>query len=104
MVMSDTPTFVDYSNYTEFPLQSPEYEHMCWLLNQKPMSHSGYWIPMPGMDIDIPRSRQQIQDAQRTSVCSSSVTYLLDGTVGLAWHLALIAQLAGLAKEASSAV
>jgi len=37
--------------------------------------------------------------SDKPGVCSSSITYLLDGEIGLAADLALISQLAGLARE-----
>ncbi|KAJ2918427.1 hypothetical protein MD484_g2011, partial [Candolleomyces efflorescens] len=61
------------------------------------MSHSGYWeqghnhagAPMDVDHIDEPSDK----------ICNSTITYMLDGNVGLAADLALMAQAAALARE-----
>lgn len=44
----------------------------------------------------------RLPEAEKTKVCSKTITYQLDGTVGLAADLALMAQVAGLAREVGS--
>lgn len=88
------PDFIDYSNYTDFPLEPSEYEEECWLIQEKMKSHPDYW---DGMVVDVPHESPPGADG----VCSSSITYMLDGSVGLAFDLALIAQVAALAREVS---
>lgn len=85
---------IDYSNYTTFPLKSVEYEEQCWQVQSKMKGHGKFWDIMPGMDLDVPH-----QDTEGGKVCSSTVTYLLDGSTGLVFHLAIIAQLAAMAGE-----
>jgi hypothetical protein len=85
---------IDYSNYTTFPLTSAQYEEQCWKVQSRMKGHGKYWNIMPGMDLDVPH-----EDSKGGKVCSSTVTYLLDGSTGLVFHLAIIAQLAALARE-----
>lgn len=87
---------ISYENYTTFPLHPNEYLHECAILNQGYMSHGDFWdiSPMGAMDV--------LHDDKVTGagkVCSSTITYMLDGTVGLSADLALMAQAAALAHE-----
>ena len=41
----------------------------------------------------------RLPEGEITKVCSKTITYQLDGTVGIAADLALMAQVAGLARE-----
>jgi hypothetical protein len=64
------------------------------------MSHGEYWATMKGSEtLDVPHEH----DIGEGGVCSSTITYMLDGTVGLFYDLALIAQTAALAREVSYA-
>lgn len=85
---------IDYSNYTAFPLTSVQYEEQCWKVQSKMKGHGRFWDVMPGMDLDVPHA-----NAKDGKVCSSTITYLLDGSTGLVLHLAIIAQLAAMARE-----
>ena len=85
---------IDYSNYTTFPLTSVQYAEQCWKVQNRMKGHGNFWDIMPGMDLDVPHT-----DTKGGNVCSSTVTYLLDGSTGLVFHLAIIAQLAALARE-----
>jgi len=85
---------IDYSNYTTFPLTSMQYEEQCWKVQSKMKGHGRFWDVMPGMDLDVPHA-----NAEDGKVCSSTITYLLDGSTGLVFHLAIIAQLAAMARE-----
>lgn len=85
---------IDYSNYTTFPLTSAQYAEQCWEVQSRMKGHGKFWDIMPGMDLDVPH-----EDTQGGEVCSSTVTYLLDGSTGLVFHLAIIAQLAAMARE-----
>lgn len=51
-----------------------------------------YWEPPHGMVMDV----EHMDDS---AVCSSTITYMLDGNRGLLADLALIAQAAALARE-----
>jgi hypothetical protein len=90
----NTPTsIIDYSAYSSFPLQPAQYVHECWKLNGGLQPPKQYW------------SSDDANDAPHkdvTGVCKSSITYMLDGKVGLMADLALLAQVAGLAREVSS--
>ncbi|KAH9486422.1 hypothetical protein JR316_0000486 [Psilocybe cubensis] len=87
---------ISYANYTTFPLHPNEYLNECAKLHQGYMSHGDFWDigPMGGMD--VPHD-DDIKSAGK--VCSSTITYMLDGTVGLSADLALMAQAAALANE-----
>lgn len=109
-----SPTYVDttpapghaisYGNYTRFPLTGVEYRHECdKLMSGKFMHHPSYWnVPMDGVT-DVPHhddvTDYHVPEGGRTRVCSKTITYQLDGTVGLVADLALMAQAAALARE-----
>lgn len=84
---------ISYENYTSFPLQPDEYRHECGKMQ---MWHGAYWKPPPMGIMDVPHP---IEDGK--SVCSSTITYMLDGKVGLLADLALMAQAATMAREVS---
>lgn len=94
---SSKSMIIDYSNYTYFPLEPMEYEEECYyLMNRGGMSHGDYWKPMHGMEnLDVPHEYPPGEDG----ICSSTITYMLDGNVGLLYDLALLAQTAALARE-----
>ena len=94
---------IDYSNYTAFPLEPIEYEEECWSLQTKGgVVHGDYWgnrknsgENVHSQMLDVPH-----EDAPGDNgICSSTITYMLDGNVGLFFDLALIAQAAALARE-----
>lgn len=108
-----TPTYVDtmpppghlisYENYTQFPLTGSQYGHECDKMMGGLMHHAGYWkAPAHGvMDVmhhdDV--TDYHLPEGERTRVCTKTITYQLDGHVGLVADLALIAQAAALARE-----
>ena len=83
---------LSYENYTTFPLHTQEYRLECAKQHQGYMAHGDYWdiSPMGALDVK--------HDADK-SICSSTITYMLDGTVGLSADLALMSQAAALARE-----
>ncbi|CAE7227142.1 unnamed protein product [Rhizoctonia solani] len=88
---SSSSTLIDYSAYNAFPLTPQQYHNEC----QKQQSnhfHGSYWDKPPGGVADVKHSENK-----RT--CSSTITFMFDGDRGLMADLALIAQLAGLARE-----
>lgn len=108
------PTYVDtypshghrisYQNYTNFPLTGQEYRNECSkLMAGKFMHHSGYWAPPSGGIMDVPHhddvTDYHLFEGERTTVCTKTITYQLDGHVGLVADLALMAQAAALARE-----
>ncbi|KAF6754357.1 hypothetical protein DFP72DRAFT_384287 [Ephemerocybe angulata] len=89
------PGSISYANYTKFPLLGTEYLHECQKLMGQFMSHGDYWDHRHahgGVPLDVGHSDQP-------KVCNSTLTYMLDGRVGLAADLALTAQAAALARE-----
>jgi len=86
---------IKYNNYTSFPLQSDQYLMECWKVNQKTHAHLSYWaVPQHGFP-DVAHKTEP----GAGGVCSGTMTYILDGNFGLFKELALISQLAGLARE-----
>jgi len=97
------PHIISYENYTKFPLLSTEYLAECHKLNKGFMSHGSYWqLHSMGM-LDVLHHDDNrdytLPEGGRTSVCKSTITYMLDGHVGLLADLALMAQAAALARE-----
>ncbi|KAH0591309.1 hypothetical protein H2248_001396 [Termitomyces sp. 'cryptogamus'] len=92
---TDPHLLISYANYTSFPLKPVEYLIECAKLNKGYMSHGDYWQPhkMGVMDTLHPYR------VGNEEVCASTITYMLDGKVGLLADLALLAQVAALARE-----
>ncbi|KAH9849198.1 hypothetical protein C2E23DRAFT_840279 [Lenzites betulinus] len=94
---------ISYENYTSFPLTGAQYRHECAKLMSGFMHHGAYWDvpPMGANDVvhhdDV--TNYHMHEGQPTRVCTSTVTYLLDGHVGLMADLALMAQAAAHARE-----
>jgi hypothetical protein len=91
---------ISYENYTTFPLLATEYRAECNKLQHGFMHHGDYWDPMVGGVRDVPH-KEELAFEGGTPACSSTITYMLDGHVGLLADLALIAQAAALAREVS---
>ncbi|KAG8721339.1 hypothetical protein FRC08_013884 [Ceratobasidium sp. 394] len=83
---------IDYSAYSTFPLTPEQYRTECWK-QQASANHGGYWYKPPEGVADV------AHPATKGKVCSSTITFMFDGDRGLMADLALIAQLAGLARE-----
>ena len=97
---------ISYENYTKFPLTGSQYEQECYkMMGGKFMHHRGYWIPNEHGIMDVPHhddiTDYHLPEGERTTVCSKTITYQLDGHVGLVADLALMAQAAALAREVS---
>ena len=89
---------LSYENYTTFPLYPFQYLAECKKLNTGYTQHGDYWdIGHTGV-IDTAHHDPSATGGN-SRVCSSSITYMLDGTVGLTADLALMAQAAALARE-----
>lgn len=97
------PHIISYENYTKFPLLPTEYLAECDKLNQGFKSHGGYWTPNKSGPLDVLHHDENhdygLPEGELTKVCDSTITYMLDGHVGLLADLALIAQAAALARE-----
>lgn len=94
------PNLISYENYTNFPLLPTEYAAECYKLTHGLLSPGGYWEYEPQ---DVPH-REKIDghglaDGYRNAVCSRTITYMLDGHVGLLADLALMLQVAALARD-----
>ncbi|EKM61568.1 uncharacterized protein PHACADRAFT_135336 [Phanerochaete carnosa HHB-10118-sp] len=111
---SPSPVYIDtmpppglalsYENYTQFPLTGAQYRHECdILMSGKFIHHSSYWDPPKEGILDVPHhddvTDYHVPEGGLTKVCSRTITYQLDGTVGLVADLALMAQAAALARE-----
>ena len=90
---------LSYENYTTFPLHPPQYLAECSKLNTGYMAHGDYWdISFMG---PTDTAHHEQSTGENSMICSSTITYMLDGTVGLTADLALMAQAAALAREVS---
>ena len=69
------------------------------------MHHGSYWALPPHDSMDVKHhddvTNYHLPEGERTKVCTKTITYQLDGNVGLAADLALMAQAAALAREVS---
>lgn len=102
MIHSDVKV-LSYENYTKFPLLPSQYRAECAKLHQGYMSHGDYWdVPVNGI-LDVVHHDDMrdyhLPEGERTAVCKNTITYMLDGKVGLLADLALMAQVAALARE-----
>ena len=97
--------FISYENYTHFPLTSSEYLAECSKLHNGFMSHGKYWEhgAMGTMDV-LHQDEQEGYNPRQgdRGICTSTITYMLDGKVGLFADLALLAQAAALAREVAT--
>ncbi|QRW00743.1 hypothetical protein RhiJN_28761 [Ceratobasidium sp. AG-Ba] len=91
MAHGHTSMLIDYSAYSTFPLTPEQYRAECW--KQQNHVHGGYWYKPPEGVPDV------AHPATKPNTCSSTITFMFDGDRGLMADLALIAQLAGLARE-----
>jgi hypothetical protein len=107
--------FISYENYTQFPLLPSQYVEVrviCGMskalrscvqqeCNKKMgnmMQPVPYWTP----DLTNHIGPMDVYHVNEPDVCESSITYMLDGKVGLLADLALLAQTAALAREVGS--
>ena len=94
---------ISYKNYTKFPLLATQYRAECYKIQGGFMADSAYWSTSALMDVphvidDVNPGRPE---GEMTKICKSTITYMLDGHVGLLADLALMAQAAALAHEVS---
>ncbi|KAH9932063.1 uncharacterized protein BXZ73DRAFT_90005 [Epithele typhae] len=91
---------ISYENYTEFPLTPDQYRDECHKLMGSFMPHGAYWEEPFAGPLDVAHSKPEAKtEGDDTPFCTSTITYMLDGTVGLAADLALLAQVASFARE-----
>ncbi|KAF8899274.1 hypothetical protein BD779DRAFT_1666971 [Infundibulicybe gibba] len=90
-------------NYTTFPLLPSQYAIECGKLNSGYMAHGDYWEPHDMGTLDVVHhddmTNYHLPEGEMTTVCKSTITYMLGGDVGLLADLALMAQAAALARE-----
>lgn len=108
---ADSRPVLSYTSYSSFPLTPIQYLNECikWHANSTPVD---YWGVPPSGAIDVPHKdddpeyqktkiHTHLPEMEEPKICSSTITYMLDGYIGLAADLALMAQVAGLAREVS---
>ncbi|KAK0209271.1 hypothetical protein DFS33DRAFT_1380760 [Desarmillaria ectypa] len=84
---------ISYENYTSFPLSTQDYLVECYKMHPGGfMSPTKFWEPSAEGVMDVMHGDDK-------DVCSSTITYMLDGKMGLLADLALMAQAAALARE-----
>ncbi|THV06043.1 hypothetical protein K435DRAFT_773532 [Dendrothele bispora CBS 962.96] len=88
---NSTTTGSNTSEFVSVPLPPTEYVKECYEAHEKHPKFGDYWDATEN-DYDVAHT----EDAQ---VCSSTITYMLDGRIGLLSDLALMAQAAALARE-----
>ena len=100
---SSDPNIISYENYTDFPLRPIDYLNECNKLTNGFMAPTIYWSDLHK---DVPHrpaiDEHGLPEGYRTEVCKSTITYMLNGHVGLLADLALMAQVAALAREVRS--
>jgi hypothetical protein len=94
---------ISYENYTRFPLDPIEYKTECHKLMGEVMGPMGFWSGQQDVvhHDDIKAGKHTAAAGWQTQICSKTITYMLDGHVGLLADLALMAQVAGLARMVS---
>lgn len=92
---------ISYAQYDHFPLYPHQYRDECDKLMSGLIPPAPYWSG----DKDVVHhdtvdpGNDPTPEGARTSICTSTITYQLDGYVGLLADLALMAQAAALARE-----
>ena len=92
---------ISYENYTRFPLDSLEYKAECHKLIGDIMGAMEYWSGEEDVvhHDEVDPGPYPAPEGLPIQTCSKTITYMLDGHVGLLADLALMAQAAGLARE-----
>lgn len=105
----DTPplhpeNIISYENYTRFPLDPLEYKTECHNLMGEFTGSKKYWSGEKDVvhHDQVDPGKYPAPEGLPTRICSKTITYMLDGHVGLLADLALMAQAAGLAREVNS--
>ena len=92
---------ISYENYTHFPLDPLEYKNECHKLMGGFMPSMKFWSGEKDVvhHDTVDPGKYPTLEGLPTRVCNKTITYMLDGHVGLLADLALMAQAAGLALE-----
>lgn len=97
---SDPEHIISYENYTHFPLDPMEYKEECHKLMGEVIGPMEYWSGQKDViHHEVNPGKYPVAEGLPTQTCSKTITYMLDGHVGLLADLALMAQAAGLARE-----
>ncbi|KZT73267.1 hypothetical protein DAEQUDRAFT_808385 [Daedalea quercina L-15889] len=92
---------ISYHHYYVFPLTGAQYAYECERASWY-QEGPGYWdTPFTG-PLDVVHQDRRLKLHGHSPICSSTVTYQLDGQADLATDLALMAQVAALARERNS--
>jgi hypothetical protein len=97
---------ISYANYTRFPLDPLEYKAECHKLMGEVMGAMEFWSGEEDVvhHDEVDPGPYPAPEGLRTQICSKTITYMLDGHVGLLADIALMTQAAALAREVSSLV
>jgi hypothetical protein len=100
---SHPENIISYANYTRFPLDPLEYKEECHKLMGEFMGPMEFWSGEADVvhHDKVDPGLYPAPEGLPTQICSKTITYMLDGHVGLLADLALMAQAAGLAREVS---
>jgi len=92
---------ISYENYTRFPLDPLEYKAECHKLVGDVMGAMEFWSGEEDVvhHDEVDPGPYPTPEGLPTQFCDKTITYMLDGHVGLLADLALMAQAAGLARE-----
>jgi len=92
---------ISYENYTHFPLDPLEYKHECHKLMGGLVPSMKFWSGEKDVvhHDEVGPGKYPAPEGLPTQMCNKTITYMLDGHVGLLADLALMAQAAGLARE-----
>ena len=85
---------------TVLPLHPIEYLRVC--AKNGYVQHGDYWDT--DIQDDMGSDMHNAETNESSMACSKTITYMLDGTVGLTADLALIAQAAALAREVNQCI
>lgn len=98
--ITDLENVISYENYTRFPLDPMEYKAECHKLMGEVMGPMTFWSGQEDVihHDEIEPENYPAAEGLPTRICSKTITYMLDGHVGLLADLALMAQVAGLAR------
>ena len=108
-----TAKVISYASYTSFPLEPSQYFVECGnYAASLDRIVGGYWyVPEEGsadvkhkdesVEYQKTKTHTHLPEMEEKRICSSSITYMLDGYVGLVADLALMSQTAALARKVS---
>ncbi|KAI0271471.1 hypothetical protein BC834DRAFT_445173 [Gloeopeniophorella convolvens] len=101
-ILSHPANVISYENYSRFPLDTLEYKQQCHEVMGEVMGPMKFWEGSKDVlhHDEVQPGKYPVAEGEPTRVCSKTITYMLDGHVGLLADLALMAQAAGLARVA----